>query len=113
MRERGRPVHNEREAFEKRGIPARLFALWAHCGRGARVPTHAATVAFRILTGLTGFSSVTGALLITSTTSIPLITRPKAANLPSSGGDGLTRMKKCVLAVFGSSDLAIETTPRS
>src|SRR5580765_3203938 len=48
-----------------------------------------------------------------STTSIPFVTRPNAANLPSRYEAAVTRIKKFVVAVFASSPRAIETTPRS
>lgn len=59
---------------------------------------HAWAIAFLTFTGFSGFSSTTGVLLIASTTSIPFVTRPKAANFPSRDGASLTRMKKSVVA---------------
>src|SRR5262249_36601199 len=74
---------------------------------------HGATTARLIFTGFSGFSPSTGAWLIASTTSIPFVTVPNAANLLSRCGPGATRIKKCVEALFGSSVRAIETMPRT
>src|SRR6185369_4150460 len=74
---------------------------------------HGLTTARLIFTGFSGLSPSTGAWLISSTISIPFVTVPNAANLLSRCGAGATSMKKCVVALFGSSVRAIETMPRT
>ncbi len=64
-------------------------------------------------TGLDGFSPSVGAWLMLSTTSMPLVTRPNAENLPSRFGPSATSMKKLVVALFGSLGRAIDTIPRT
>src|SRR6185503_7319337 len=74
---------------------------------------HGITTARLILTGFSGFSPSTGAWLIASATSMPFVTVPNAENLLSRCGPGPTRMKKCVVPLFGSSVRAIDTMPRT
>ena len=55
---------------------------------------HGNIVARLMRTGLAGFSASAGALLIASATSMPVVTRAKAENLPSRWWPSPTSMKK-------------------
>ncbi len=64
-------------------------------------------------TGFCGCSLSTGILEMASTTSMPAVTRPNAANFPSRCPPIPTKIKKLELALFGSSPRAIEIIPRT
>src|ERR1051326_5549579 len=112
VRKRVVVVDDQKHRAKSEGQTAGTLTSLCHC-RKAVYFSQGETLACLIRTGTTGFSSSLSARLIASATSIPRSTRPNAANFPSRWRPSPTKIKKCVVALLGSSPRAIETIPRT